>query len=254
MKFSQAKFQSLPAARQINKYLDFISLIEQNWAEADERRKLIAEFQKCLSYSEDVFFQNIKLADSSLREFIGSSIEIQKKYGRAQRDHELLIKQADGEREVQKKPIYLVLSDLRSAFNIGSIFRSAECFGVSEILLVGYTAGAENQKVIKTSMNCTKRVASKHFSSLQLAVEYLKRQNVTIYGLETVQGASAISDEKMRFPAAFVLGNEALGLPAESLQLTDKILQISLSGWKNSLNVGVTAAICCYEASRQLNL
>jgi tRNA G18 (ribose-2'-O)-methylase SpoU len=253
MKFSKKKFQKLTPNRQIKKYLDFIGLIEQNWADQSRRIALLAEFEKCLSYSEDDLLRQTKLAKSSLREFIRSIIHIPQKYDVSKQDHDLIININDGVRDVQKKPIYLVLTDLRSAFNIGSIFRSAECFGVNELILVGYTAGKENQKVIKTSMNCVEYVASRHFADFAAAAKYLHSQDITIYALETVEGAGSISTEKLKFPAAFVLGNEALGLSKENLQLSDNVLQISLSGWKNSLNVGVTAAICCYEANRQLS-
>ena len=252
MKFSKDKFQSLSKERQIRKYLQFIDLIEQNWSDEDKRNNLLIEFTKCLQFAKDIELRSLKIANNSLRDFIRSIIQFEKKYGKEKRDYDLIIHSHDGRRKRIAKPIYLVLDELRSSFNIGSIFRTAECFGIEEIILIGYTAGADNAKVMKTSMGTAQMVPSRRFDNLQLAKDYLKKKNVTLYAMETVEGAQKIEVTTLIFPAAFVLGNEALGIPKDDLKLVDEILEISLSGWKNSLNVGVTAAICCYEANKQL--
>lgn len=252
MKFSKDKFQSLSSERQIRKYLQFIDLIEKNWNDEDTKTELLNEFYKCLQFAKDKEIRLMKIGDDNLRNFIQSVIGFQRKYGQDKRDYDLLIHSQDGRRNRITKPIYLVLDEIRSAFNIGSIFRTAECFGIEEIILIGYTAGADNAKVMKTSMGTAHLVTSKSFENLQLAKEYLKNKSVTLYAMETVEGAQKMETTRLKFPAAFVFGNEALGVSAENLKLVDEILEISLSGWKNSLNVAVTAAICCYEANKQL--
>jgi len=252
MKFSKEKFQSLSPERQIRKYLQFIEMIEKNWQNQILRTDLLREFSSCLAYSDLAEINQLNVSEENLRGFIRTTMPLLQKYGSEKRDHDFIIHTNDGRREQNKKPIYLILNELRSAFNIGSIFRTAECFGVSEIIVIGYTAGAENSKVIKTSMNTASLTLSRHFSTLAKAREYLKEKGVTIYAMETVENASDFGDTKLQFPAAFILGNEALGISAEDLELADDILEIPLLGWKNSLNVGVTAAICCYEANKQL--
>jgi len=87
-----------------------------------------------------------------------------------------------------------------------------------------------------------------------MAINYLRTKNVTIYALETVENANDLEKVQLEFPCCFILGNEALGISSEILEMADEILQISLNGWKNSLNVGVTASICCYEANKQYNM
>ncbi|OPX28578.1 MAG: hypothetical protein B1H06_02980 [Candidatus Cloacimonas sp. 4484_143] len=160
--------------------------------------------------------------------------------------------QSDGLRKTRtKQPLYLILDNLRSSFNVGSIFRTAECFGVKEILLCGYTATPENPKVIKTAMGTTEFVSWQHFPSTEEAIIFLKEKGVTVFALETTTKAKNIA--KIIFPksSALLLGNEALGISKEILDLADDVVSIPLNGWKNSLNVGVTAAIACYEVSRQ---
>lgn len=254
MKFSKKKFEKLSAPKQIKKYLDFIRAIEVNWENNDQRDKLILEFNSCLKFSNDHTFQSLTIKSNTLREFFRSTAIISKEFGSDLRDQDMIIHTNDGRREQQKKPIYLVLDELRSTFNIGSIFRSAECFGIEEIILIGYSAQADNPKVEKTSMGTAQMVKSKHFETINLAIKYLKGKGVKIYAMETVENSANLEETELDFPAAFILGNEALGLAKTTLQLADQILQISLSGWKNSLNVGVTAAICCFEANKQLQL
>jgi tRNA G18 (ribose-2'-O)-methylase SpoU len=143
------------------------------------------------------------------------------------------------------------LDNLRSAFNVGSIFRTAECFGISKIYLCGYTPNPTNQKVTKTAMGTENFVDWEKCDSTDKLIRQLKNENVQIYALETVESAKLISEADIREPAAIVIGNEALGISSKILQLADEIIQIPIFGWKNSLNVGVATAICCYEIRRK---
>ncbi|HHE38156.1 MAG TPA: TrmH family RNA methyltransferase, partial [Candidatus Cloacimonetes bacterium] len=187
-----------------------------------------------------------------LRKFLSITVPLEHKIGSNLKDNDFLILQKDGEKPEKKKiPLYLILDNLRSSFNVGSIFRTAECFGVSEILLCGYTATPENKKVRKTAMGTDKIVKWKYFERTEKAIEFLKNRNIKIYALETTSNAKPINEIEIPKSIALIFGNEALGISKEILRLTDKIVQIPLSGWKNSLNVGVTAGICCYEVSRQ---
>ncbi|MCK4957359.1 MAG: RNA methyltransferase [Candidatus Cloacimonetes bacterium] len=254
MKFSKSKFIKLSQQRKVNKLLQFINEIEINWNNESMRNDLIDEFEKCLKLMDEDFFYQIanNLKRDNLRLFLRSIMPIEQNFSINKRDYDLnIIIKKDGIREASKQPIYLILDELRSAFNIGSIFRSAECFGIKEILLTGYTASPDNAKVEKTSMGTANLVKWQKLETTQKAIDYLRAKKVTIYAMETVAGAKSIESVNLQFPCAFILGNEALGISEQTLALADEILQIPLSGWKNSLNVGVTAAICCYEASKQ---
>ncbi len=255
MKFSKKKFQILSANKQENVLLDFIKLIEINWQNELKREELLLEFRNCLIYSEKEEFSkmsNLLNGQIDLRRFLSITVPLEHNFGKNMKDSDFLILRKDGEKTEQMKfPLYLILDNLRSSFNVGSIFRVADCFGVTEIFLCGYTATPENTKVWKTAMGTDKIEKWKYFEKTREAIEFLMKQNIKIYALETTSNANPIYDTEFTKPCALILGNEALGISKDILRLTDEIVQIPIYGWKNSLNVGVTAGICCYEVCRQ---
>lgn len=167
------------------------------------------------------------------------------------RDDEFLVSEKDGNPQTQSYPLYLILENLRSAFNVGAFFRLGEALGVTEIFLVGYTATPENEKLKKTTMGTEKWLKWQHASSCQQVIEKLKNQGVRIIAVETSQNAIPIEKPFQTKPTAFIFGNERYGLNLETLKLADEVRQISLSGNKNSLNVATCGAICAHEWIRQ---
>ncbi len=250
MKFTKSIFKEFNRKKQGKKLIELITKIDVNWHDKPLRVDLLNEFQTYLTYMNYEVVQNI--IKSSKREFLALAVPIEQEFGKNPKDDEFIIlKDDEHPKENIKIPLYLILDDLRSAFNVGSIFRSAECFGVSQIFLCGYTPTAENKKVQKTAMGTDKFVKWSAHSSVEQVVTKLKKDGFTIYALETTTHSIDISKVKFKKKCALILGNEALGISEETLKLADKIIQIPLSGWKNSLNVGVCTAICCYEISRQ---
>jgi len=250
MKYSENKFLSFNKVKQQKVLLEFIRKIEQNWSNKEQRCYLLNEFSNCLN------FANIKInkdfLQSTLREFMNFTVPLERQFGKEIKDDDFLIRKQDGERKQSKQiPLYLVLDNLRSSFNVGSIFRTAECFRVSKLILCGYTATPQNLKVQKTAMGTNKFVNWEQCSSTIQAIKILKDIGIKIYAIETTSNAKNIAEIEFEKPCALILGNEALGISKEILKIVDEIVNIPVSGWKNSLNVGVTAAICCYEVSRQ---
>ena len=162
------------------------------------------------------------------------------------------ITQKDQEKENKKLPIILILDNLRSAFNVGSIFRTAECLNIKEILLTGNTPTPDNFKVKNTAMGTETRVEWKFYKDTQDAILYAKKNGYQVFALETVEKATSIYDKKYIDNIAFVLGNEALGISMEVILLCDECLQLPLLGWKNSLNVATACAVTCFEVYRQI--
>ncbi len=252
MKYSENKFLSFNKVKQQKVILEFIREIEQNWSDKEQRCHLLKEFSNYLNFAG--MKANKDFLRSTLREFLDFAVPLEHQFGKEIRDDDFLILKQDGKRKKSKQiPLYLVLDNLRSSFNVGSIFRTAECFGVSELFLCGYTATPRNPKVCKTAMGTDKFVKWEQFSSTTQAINKLKEADMRIYALETTSNAKNISEIEFTKPCALILGNEALGISKEILKMVDEIIAIPVSGWKNSLNVGVTAAICCYEISRQWN-
>jgi 23S rRNA (guanosine2251-2'-O)-methyltransferase len=250
MKYSEKKFKSFKPEKQQKVLKQFIQKIHNNWDDSKQRSELIVEFSNCLDWMGMPV--SIDLADSTIREFLEFAVPLERRMGQDLADFEIM--QSDGSRSIEtKQPLYLILDNLRSSFNVGSIFRTAECFGVTKLILCGYTAIPENPKVIKTAMGTTEFVDWQHFTFTEEAIIFLKEKGCTVFALETTSHAKNISKVIFPKPTALILGNEALGISKEILGLVDDIVSIPLDGWKNSLNVGVTAAIACYEVGRQWN-
>lgn len=249
MKFSKKKFGTLSEESQHSKIIKFIQEIEANWEDQQIRLMNLVNFSEMLSFSEDEYLKEIGIKIFPMmnrRDFLKVIVPLEKKLNIDKRDHEIYIHKLDGERD-KKQPLdlTLVLSDLRSAFNVGSIMRTAECFGIKNIYLCGYTP--DNEKVMKTAMGTREMLNVRHFESTLSAIEDLKKKNIKIYALETAENAESIYDLDFELPAAIIAGNEALGIEDKILKEVDEIIQIPLSGWKNSLNVGVAAAIAVSE-------
>ncbi|MBO7741979.1 MAG: RNA methyltransferase [Victivallales bacterium] len=154
-------------------------------------------------------------------------------------------------REEQNLPLVIVLDMLRSAHNTGNIFRLADAVRAREILACGYTPCPPHPKLAKTAMGCDEFVPCRHFDRIEEALAELRSQGYTIYGVDTVVGARCYWDAPLKFPAALVLGNEALGISREALEMCDGFIQLPAAGQKNSINVGNCAAVVLFEALRQ---
>jgi len=250
MKYTKVIFQTFDRQKQGKKLIELITKIDSNWQNEPLRTELFLEFQSYLTCMDHKLEDD--LTHLSKREFFTLAVPIEQEFGKNRIDDEFVIIK-DDKHPVQRKniPLVLILDELRSAFNVGSILRSAECFGVSHIYLCGYTPTPENSKVQKTAMGTDKYVEWSSHPSIEQVIKELQTDDFTIYALETTTHSQNISKIKFKKPTALILGNEALGISVETLKLADKIIQIPLSGWKNSLNVGVCTAICCYEISRQ---
>ena len=250
MQYSENKYLSFNKVKQQKILLEFIRKIEQNWSNEKQRYQLMKEFSNCLGFAG--IKVNKDFLQITLREFLDFTVPLERQFGKEIKDDDFLIRKQDGEKKQSKQiPLYLVLDNLRSSFNVGSIFRTAECFGISKLFLCGYTSTPQNLKVQKTAMGTDKFVEWEQFPSTTQAIRKLKETGVRIYALETTSNAKNITEIEFVKPCALILGNEALGISKEILKIADEIVNIPVSGWKNSLNVGVTAAICCYEVSRQ---
>ncbi|MCX7725918.1 MAG: RNA methyltransferase [Chitinispirillaceae bacterium] len=146
--------------------------------------------------------------------------------------------------KLPKNPIYIILDNLRSAFNVGSIFRLCDSMRVAGLFLCGYTASPPHIKLEKTAAGTIPYVPWKKFETTLDAVSYLHKKNIEVWAVETTSQSSDYS--RVDFypsPIGLVLGNEALGVTKEVLLACDKIVEIPLYGFKNSINVAVACGI-----------
>lgn len=153
-----------------------------------------------------------------------------------------------------KKTCVLVLDSLRSVENTASIFRTAECLGVSKIILTGTTPapidrfGRKRKDFAKVSLGAEDMVEWEYVKEIGSALEDLKSQNFDIISLEQHQGSKKLTAYRLQKELfALVVGNEVDGVSKEALELSDEIVEIPMQGEKESLNVSVATGIALYE-------
>ncbi len=148
--------------------------------------------------------------------------------------------------------IHVVLDNIRSVFNVGSIFRSSDGAGsVEKIYLCGMTSPIDNPKLDKTALGATEMIDSEHYDTTQEALDELKKKNIPIYSIELTDDAENF--QKVEYPneVAIVLGHEKTGVDEEILNGCDKKIFIPMRGKKESLNVANCASIILYEITRE---
>ncbi len=150
-------------------------------------------------------------------------------------------------RPLSRFPIIAVLDNLRSAYNVGSIFRTAECAYISKLILCGITPHPFHPKVEKTALGTTKIIPWEYMEDTFLAIKNLKKEGYTIGVLEiTNQSIPIQSLNSNSFPLALVLGNEVTGVEEKILKEADFVLEIPLFGEKESLNVAVAFGVALF--------
>jgi len=153
----------------------------------------------------------------------------------------------------------VVLDNIRSAHNVGSIFRTADAFGITEIYLCGTSPtpidkfNRPRKDIAKVSLGAEKTVTWRYFVSSLRAVNVLRKKGVKILSIEQSEGSADISDIKMYQNAdiALVFGNEVEGVSSKILRVSDKIFEIPMRGKKESLNVSVAFGIVVAEIQKK---
>ena len=156
---------------------------------------------------------------------------------------ELDRKSIEAFKESEKTPIILVLDDIRSLHNIGSVFRTADAFLIEKIYLCGITATPPNKEIHKTALGATETVAWEHHENVLEVIETLKKENVMTLAIEQVESAIFLQDfevEKNK-KYALVFGNEVYGVSQEAVAICDGCIEITQLGTKHSLNISISA-------------
>jgi tRNA G18 (ribose-2'-O)-methylase SpoU len=145
----------------------------------------------------------------------------------------------------------VALDNLRSAFNVGSIFRTAECGRLELVYTCGITAHPPADGVVKTAMGAAEFVPHHHVKTTLDAMELARGRGAKIVAVETTDQSRSVYAPWEKTPTCLVLGNEALGLGEKVLAAADEIVEIPLLGYKNSLNVAVAFGVVMFEILRQ---
>ena len=189
-------------------------------------------------------------------------------------------------KEAEKLPLIVVLDDVRSLYNVGSVFRSCDAFRVEAVYLCGITATPPNAEIPKTALGGEDSVDWEYFKTTEEAVEKLKQKGYFVYSIEQVEGSTklqnlpeahnqlfyqgkAAEEEKPENPEnstfntqhstlpqgyAVIFGNEVKGVKQNIVDMSDGCLEIPQFGTKHSLNVSVTAGIVVWEFAKLLKL
>jgi tRNA G18 (ribose-2'-O)-methylase SpoU len=148
---------------------------------------------------------------------------------------------------VHPHPIAVVAHDLRSAHNVGSLFRTADSAGLRHVYLTGFTPTPAHRGVVKTALGAEGAVPWSHHADALALLEQLRREGYTVAALERAEGAVGLEAVEARhFPLALVLGNEVSGVPPDLLDAADLVLALPQYGVKSSLNVSVAFGVAAY--------
>lgn len=177
-------------------------------------------------------------------------------------------------KEVEKLPLIVVLDDVRSLYNVGSVFRSCDAFRVEAVYLCGITATPPNAEIHKTALGGEDSVDWEYFKTTEEAVEKLKEKGYFVYSIEQVEGSTKLQNlseahskliqtslesgeqenSSLSSGYAVIFGNEVKGVKQNIVDMSDGCLEIPQFGTKHSLNVSVTAGIVVWEFAKLLKL
>lgn len=153
--------------------------------------------------------------------------------------------------DVPRHPVYLMLHNIRSMWNVGSMFRTADAAGIEKMIITGYTATPPRKEIDKTALGAQEVVRWEYRADPLDAIMSLKAEGIRICGLEIAERSRPYTATlKDDFPVCLVVGNEVQGIDDDVLACCDDVLEIPQYGTKHSLNVAVAAGIALFELVR----
>jgi len=167
---------------------------------------------------------------------------------------ELDRKSVEDFKQSEKTPLILILDDVRSLHNIGSVFRTADAFLIEKIYLCGITATPPNKEIHKTALGATETVDWEHNEDVLKVIENLKDNKVTVLAIEQVESAIFLQDFEVETNKkyALVFGNEVYGVSQEAVRLCDGCIEIPQLGTKHSLNISVSTGIVVWDLFKKI--
>ena len=169
-------------------------------------------------------------------------------------NNELERKSVEDFKNSEKTPIIIILDDIRSLNNIGSVFRTCDAFLVEKIYLCGITATPPNKEIHKTALGATETVDWEYRENCVETIEELKLQNIEVFAIEQVENAIFLNDfEPVKNKKyALVFGNEVYGVSQEAIKICNGTIEIPQLGTKHSLNIAVSAGIVVWDIFQKI--
>ena len=162
---------------------------------------------------------------------------------------ELNRKSIDDFKEASKTPLIIVLDDIRSLNNIGSVFRTSDAFLIEKIFLCGITATPPNKEIHKTALGATETVAWEYFENAIEVINKLKSEGVKVFAIEQVESSIFLQDFEIEKNQkyALIFGNEVFGVSQKAIEICNGTIEIPQLGTKHSLNIAVSAGIVIWD-------
>lgn len=158
-------------------------------------------------------------------------------------------------KDAKKTPVIVILDDIRSLHNIGSVFRTSDAFLLEKIYLCGITATPPHKEIHKTALGATETVTWEYSKDVLEVIQKLKEENVKIFSVEQTENSIMLNDFEVgtneRY--ALIFGNEVKGVSQEAINLSDGVIEIPQLGSKHSLNISVSAGIVIWDLFQKLN-
>jgi tRNA G18 (ribose-2'-O)-methylase SpoU len=233
--------------------LERLKVLDAAWADEPARRRELAACHEWIARQTSLphLAKLARLLEPEMtrRQFWSALVPVERAVARVKvTDVDILDADLpEGEAAGAPMPLTVVVDSVRSAFNVGGLFRTAECFGVGELVLCGYTPLPDQPQVAKAALGAERLVGWRYVEKVRDALAALKAAGTPCFALETVARASEVAEFPWAFPCALVLGNERFGLDPEVVSLCDGTVRIPLFGRKNSLNVVTAFAVAAYE-------
>lgn len=158
-------------------------------------------------------------------------------------------------KEAEKIPIIVVLDDVRSLHNIGSVFRTSDAFLIEKLYLCGITATPPNKEIHKTALGATETVAWEYAKNVLEIVQQLKSEKIKVYSVEQTENAIMLDhfQPETNTTYALLFGNEVKGVSQEAIDASDGVLEIPQLGSKHSLNISVSAGIVIWDLFQKIS-
>jgi len=147
-----------------------------------------------------------------------------------------------------KIPVYVILNNIRSSYNVGSIFRTSDAVMINKLFLCGYTPAPPKKEILKTALGATESVSWVYEKKAENVISQLKNEGIKVFALELTESSRNYTEiAKSEFPLALVVGNEITGVDQKLLDLCDDSIEIPQFGIKQSMNVAVAYGIAVFE-------
>ena len=158
-------------------------------------------------------------------------------------------------RKTEKIPVVIVLDNVRSALNVGSVFRTADAFRVSKIYLCGITPVPPNRDILKSALGATETIQWEYFSTTLEVIDHLKKENFYLAAIEQTKTSIPLHDFNLpkEKKIALIFGHEVDGVNQEVINFCDGAIEIPQQGTKHSLNIAVCAGIVVWEMFKKLH-